>query len=127
MFQKIKLTEWNLEDNGIFIGTVKGNLQKLRGDEFSPLLERDKKKYRVLQVGRVNYTYLDQFIIKSMNDYYQRINIGTPEEAQKKMAIYRQLYSLWTSINQAKATPDLALNDLYDSMVYQLFLLGYKE
>ena len=124
MFGKLELTEWNLEDFGQLVGVVKGNLPKLKNDEFSPLLLRVNQKYRVLQIGRVNYQYLDNFIIRSLNDYYQKLNIGPKEEIEKKVKTYNRLYQSWNAINQAKKNPDLTLNDLYDAIVY---LLGYKQ
>ncbi len=127
MFDKLKLTEYSLEDGGSTVGLVKANLKKLYNNKFASLITSDKQKYQVKQIGRVNYAYLDAFIIKSMNDYYQKVSNTTTEEKATYIKNYNRLYQSWQAINEAKKHPDITLNDLYDAILYELYMLGYHE
>ena len=86
------------------------------------------KKGTVLSIGRVNYGLLDNFIITSLNDYYQK-GMLTKDEYKRNAFIkeYNELYILWYTINQAKNTQNPNLNSYYDDLAYRLYLLGYKE
>lgn len=127
MFDKMKLTEWNFEEQGTSIGIVKANLPIFRTKTFADLLTRDQSVYFIEEIGRVNYAYLDQFIVKAFNDYYQKMNQGTKEEIAKKVGEYQRLYQMWNFITQAKANHLPTLNNLYDDLIYELYMLGYKE
>ena len=127
MFEKAtdKVMQWL--DHGQVLGLVHINSKH----DFSILTKRpiDKNKgMEVVSIGRVNYALLDQFIMQSLNDYYQKINQVKHEEERKQRIIeYNTLYQLWYQVNVAKQTNDLSLNSYYDDIVYRLYLLGYHS
>lgn len=127
VFSSVKLIEWNLSDRGKYIGTIKANMAKIKNQRFIRPFRREQRKLVVFQVGNVNYEYLDRFIIKAMNDYYQKINVGLKEEIAAKNNRYVQLYQLWNAILEAKKNNASNLGTLYDDLIYELYVLGYKE
>ena len=127
MFNKLDLSDWDFLDGDANLGLVKCNLLKIKKDKFTPLFTRINEQYKVKQVGRVDYNYLDSFIIKSLNDYYQKINVGDEEQRHQKALVYQRLYSSWNDILKAKKNPNIEVNELYDAIVYELYLIGYKE
>ena len=82
----------------------------------------------IISIGRVNYELLDSFIVNSLNNYYQNMNLTKNEETRKmQVANYQELYDLWQKVAIAKSNNDQNLNSYYDDLVYRLYLLGYRN
>ena len=114
-------------DKGQIIGKVYYNEKFPFAKEKARPFVRNKKMV-IKSDGRVNYALLDQFVISSLTDYYQKIsNIKDAEERAKQINEYQRLYYLWQKVMQAKQTNDINLNSYYDDIVYQLYLRGYRN
>ncbi len=127
MFDKLLLTEYNLLDFEQFIGKVLANDSLIKENTFDKSIIRNNASYEVVQIGVIDYEELNQFIIKSLNDYYNKINEGTNEEINKKKTIYKHLYQIWDNILQAENIGAKTVDDLYDDLTYALYTLGYKN
>lgn len=114
-------------DQGKRIGKIYYNSKFLfKGNDAIPFTRNQKMILK--SDGRVNYAVLDQFVITSLTDFYQKINnIKNEEEKAKQISTYQRLYYLWQRVMQAKQTNDINLNNYYDDIVYQLYLLGYRN
>lgn len=114
-------------DQGKRIGKIYYNPKFLfKGNDAIPFTRNQKMILK--SDGRVNYAVLDQFVITSLTDFYQKINnIKNEEEKSKQISTYQRLYYLWQRVMQAKQTNDINLNSYYDDIVYQLYLLGYRN
>lgn len=127
MFHIADLKNYNLIDNGKIIGTVSYN------PKFNFALETTRPfircKLRVLEkVGRVNYNMLDNYIVSSLNDYYNKMaNIKDVSLRNKSITEYQQLYYLWQKVMTAKKENDPNTNSYYDDIVYRLYILGYRN
>ncbi len=127
MFEKAtnKMLQWL--DHGQVLGIVKINDKH----DFKKQTKRPIKRNQgavIVSLGRVNYALLDEFIMRSLNDYYSKINTCKDfEERKRRIAEYNTLYSLWYQVNVARQNQDFALNSYYDDIVYQLYLLGYHS
>ncbi len=127
MLEKLKLTLWSLEDFGSEIGLVKANFDYLKNNKVASVFEKDGKIYELVQVGNEDYDKLDKFIKLSMNKFYESLEEGTEEESEQKKSDYRNLYEIWQSIMMAKENNQANIGDLYNDLVYALYMLGYKE
>ena len=127
MFQNPEYKDLQWLDNGLQKGSIHVNTDfDFKKPTIRPF-DRTKKG-TVLSIGRVNYGLLDNFIITSLNDYYQKAMTCKEAELKDKMLKeYNDLYLLWYTINQAKQQQNPNLNSYYDDLVYRLYLLGYKE
>ena len=127
MFDKLKLTDWLLEDFGSELGIVKANLPSLKLNNYAPIIKKEQKTYEIVQIGKVNYDYLDNFIMESMNDIYYKLHEGSNEERTIKVENYKNLYEIWENINEAKEKNSPYLDELYNDLVYALHTLGYNK
>ena len=127
MFQTSELKENQLFDGNVFKGLVFYNPKvSYLVNTARPFIRAPRRI--VESIGRVNYQYLDQFIMKAMNDIYAHINEGKDLELRRKKIIeYQELYTLWQKIAVAKQNNDLNLNSYYDDLVYRLYLKGYRS
>ena len=127
MFQTSELKENQLFDGNVFKGLVFYNPKvSYLVNTTRPFIRTPKRI--VESIGRVNYQYLDQFVMKAMNVIYAHINEGKDLELRRKKIIeYQELYTLWQKIAVAKQNNDLNLNSYYDDLVYRLYLKGYRS
>lgn len=128
MFSKCDFRILKLNDNNIYLGIVRFNENLLNQGEFRKPFFRDTNMKLILKVGKRNYNLSDQFIISALNDYYKRMNeAGNKTEQETMLANYNRLYNSWTLLNQAKSNHQYKMmEDSYDEISYQLYLLGYK-
>ncbi len=127
MFQTSELKEYQLFDNQIYKGKIYFNpLIKNKGETTRPFIRNGLRK--LISIGRVNYEFLDQFIIKSLNEIYTHINDTKDRDlVADKIRNYQELYSLWQRVILARQNNDLNVNNYYDDLLYRLYLLGYKN
>ena len=127
MFDKCDLKAVELSDNNTFLGIVKYNEFLVKEDNFLKPFLRDQNMKQIIRIGKKDYQSFDQFISVSLNDYYKKINNAKKEERERMLEIYNRLYQSFTLLNQAKQTGNQkAMDDYYDSISYQLYLIGYK-
>lgn len=126
MFTKCDLKPFELNDNSILLGFVQVNETIFNQRKISIPIERDTNPKLIIRIGKRNYEEYDKFIIAALNDYYKRINDASENEKALMLANYNQLYHSWTKLNQAKTQGNTNIDAIYDSLSYQLYLLGYK-
>ena len=127
MFEKLKLSEWLLEDYGSEYGVIKANYDFLKDNHVANVFTKEKKLYELIQVGDMDFDELDQFIKKAMNSFFQTLNDGTIEEIDRKKSDYKHLYEIWQSINLAKKNNSSNVSELYNDLVFALHMMGYKR
>ncbi len=127
MFQSSELKVLQLFDNNRFCGLVKYNPRiKYNTEMTRPFIRTVKRE--ILSIGRVNYNYLDNFIMKSLNDIYAHLHEGKDQEViRQKIVEYQELYALWQKIAVARENNDLQISSYYDDLLYRLYLKGYQS
>ena len=127
MFQTSELQEMQFFDGNTFLGMVRYNPNiSFKIEMTRPFIRCGKRE--ILSIGRVNFQFLDQFIMQSLNDIYAHINEGKKEEIiRKNISEYQELYALWQKIALAKQNRDIAINSYYDDLLYRLYLKGYHN
>ena len=119
MFSSATKKELQFLNNGVNVGLVRYNSSYSFQEKTTRPFIRNKGR-EVLILGRVNYALLDQFIIQSLNDYYNKISfVKNGKEREQKVLEYNTLYQLWYQVNQARQTNDIRLNSFYDDILYQ--------
>lgn len=127
MFSKCDFKTLKLNDNNYYLGIIRYNEKELNQSEFLKPFYRDLTPKLILKIGKRNYPLYDQFIITSLNDYYKRMNEASKNEQENMLQNYNRLYNSWTILNQAKQNHQYKImEDSYDEISYQLYLLGYK-
>ncbi len=83
----------------------------------------------IVKIGDSNLIRYDEYIIASLNDYYNKLSDPSDLSIKEKMLDnYTKLYSLWSEINIKKDENNiLELNELYKKISYGLYILGYNE
>ncbi len=128
MFSKCDFKTLKLNDSALFVGLIRLNESLINQKDFIRPLIRDLQSKSILKIGKRDYQASDQFIITALNDYYNRMNQARNKEEEEKMKEnYNRLYNSWTLLNQAKTNHQYkVMEDSYDEISYQLYLLGYK-
>jgi hypothetical protein len=127
MFSKGDLKTLKLNDNNYYWGMIRYNENLINQNDFLKPFCRDVSPKLILKIGKRNYALSDQFIIMSLNDYYKRMNEAPKNEKERMIENYNRLYKSWTTLNQAKQNRQYKImEDSYDEISYQLYLLGYK-
>ena len=120
MFSKCDFKTVKLNDNNSYYGLIRYN-------EFQKPFIREQTSKQIAKIGKRNYQLSDQFIISALNDYYKRMNEANKSEKETMLQNYNRLYNSWTILNQAKQQGQYkTMEDSYDEISYQLYLLGYK-
>ena len=127
MFEKLKLSEWVLEDYGSEYGLIKANYDFLKDNQVANVFTKENNLYELVQVGYMDFNELDEFIKKSMNKIYTTLNDGTDEEIERKKSDYKHLYEIWQSILIAKNNHSSNIDDLYRDLIFALHMMGYKK
>lgn len=127
MFEASELKQYQLFDQDKFIGLVRYNPDiNYKERMMRPFI---RCKLRIIEsIGKVNYAYLDQFIMMALNDIYRHINEGKNEvEVKNRIMEYQELYGLWQKVLVARQNRDFNINSYYDDLIYRLYLKGYKN
>ncbi len=128
MFKKCNLKKLELYDQNTYCGFIRYNEEKMQEYFHRPILHENTPKI-ITKIGKRNYVEEDQFIVQALNDYYTRMNAAPKSEEKNRMLEnYNRLYQSWMILNQAKnAGQYKVMEDSYDEISYQLYLLGYKN
>ncbi len=127
MFEKLRLTEWILEDFGSEVGLVKANFNYLKENKVANICTKENQIYELMQVGKMDFTKLDEFIKRAMNSFYETLNEGTSEEQERKKDDYKHLYEIWQDIMLAKQNNSSNVSDLYNDLIFALHMMGYDQ
>ncbi len=127
MFTKCDLKALELLDGNSFLGIVKSNQKIIQENNFLKPFIRENNSKQIIRIGKRNYAQTDQFISSALNDYYKRLSTAKDDERNIMLQNYNRLYQSWTMLNNAKTTQNYKnIDSCYDSLSYQLYLLGYK-
>jgi len=128
MFTKCDFKTLELNDGNIYVGIIHWNDNFLNRGQFVRPFIRDLTVKKIAKIGKRDYNVTDNFIISALNDYYKRISSAKSENERKIMLTnYNRLYQSWTILNQSKMAHQYKMmEDTYDEISYQLYLLGYK-
>ena len=126
MFEKLKLSEWVLEDSGCEIGVVKANFDYLKKNKVAKIFTKDNTLLEVMEVGNMDFVKLDIVIKRAMNNLYESLNEGTEEEKIRKKSDYKHLYEIWQDITKAKESNSSNVSDLYSDLLFALHMMGYN-
>jgi hypothetical protein len=127
MFSKCDFKTVKLNDNNSYYGLIRYNEALILQNEFQKPFIREQTSKQIAKIGKRNYQLSDQFIISALNDYYKRMNQANKSEKETMLQNYNRLYNSWTILNQAKQQGQYkTMEDSYDEISYQLYLLGYK-
>lgn len=125
MFPTGELKEYNFTKNGNYIGQIHYNLNFPFTSEFGIPINRNGQR-EIVSIGRIDTKILDNFIITSLNNYYESINLSKSFEEKKTRTIeYQNLYYLWQKVTEAKNNDNYNINNYYNDIYYRLTLLGY--
>ena len=127
MFQSSELKVFQLFDGNRLCGMIRYNtFIHYKTEKTMPFVRNGKRE--ILSIGRVNYAYLDNFIMKSLNDIYAHLNEGKDLKLKRqKIVEYQELYALWQKVVMARQNNDLNISSYYDDLVYRLYLKGYQS
>lgn len=127
MFNKCDFKALELNDNSTFVGIIRYNDHIIPKQRFLRPFIRDCSMKQIIKIGKRDYNKSDQFISAALNDYYKRISTSPEAERNNMITNYNRLYQSWTILNQSKINRNYkTMEDCYDSLSYQLYLLGYK-
>lgn len=126
MFTDTSFKKFEVDENGISIGKVEVNASLLKDNGFIRPFIRKVEATEITKLGDRDYQKLDQYIVNSLNDYYNRLMSANEEERKVMLNIYRRLYSMWRELHNFKISKNLnEIDKMYDLFSYELYVLGY--
>ena len=115
-----------VDENNISVGKIEANNDLLNAENFIRPFIRDNSVSEVTKFGNRDYEKLDQYIITSLNNYYNRLMNATETERDGMLNTYRHLYSMWQELHNFKISKNLVeIDKMYDLFSYELYILGY--
>lgn len=126
MFTDTSFKKYTVDENNISVGKVEVNKDLLKNEDFVRPFIRDNEAIEVTKVGNRDYEKLDQYIITSLNNYYNRLMNAPESERDNMLNTYRHLYSMWQELHNFKISKNLTeIDRMYDLFSYELYVLGY--
>ena len=104
MFTDASLKKYTVDENSVLVGKIEANADILRAEDFVEPFIRDKMAVEITKLGNRDYQKLDQYIITSLNDYYNRMMSAEEIEKKKMISVYRHLYDMWQDLHNFKIT-----------------------
>jgi hypothetical protein len=128
MFPDALYKKYNIDENDKLIGKIEANSEILKNNQFIRPFIRDNSIREIVKIGSRDYEKLDNYIIESLNDYYNRLICAEDVEKDPMLQVYQRLYSMWQEIHNHKLNYNLKeLDNSYDLLTYELYVLGYNE
>ena len=128
MFVDATFKKYKIDENDISIGVVEANNELLRTNAFVRPFIREKGYKMVTKIGNRNYEVLNNYIINSMKDYYNRLVNSSKSERNRMSETYKHLYEMWTDLHNYKKNNNLVeMDKTYDLFSYELYVLGYTS
>lgn len=128
MFTDSSLKKYMIDENNHSIGNVEVNLEILQKENFIRPFIRENRRMQVTKIGNRDYASLDQYIISSLNDYYNRLMIAQNTEKNTMLNTYQRLYTMWQELHNFKISKNFEeIDKMYDLFSYELYILGYQN
>lgn len=126
MFTDMSFKKYTVDENNVSVGRVEVNKELLDNEDFVRPFIRENEATEVTKVGNRDYEALDQYIITSLNNYYDRLMSAPDSERDGMLNTYRHLYSMWQELHNFKISKNLPeIDRMYDLFSYELYVLGY--
>lgn len=126
MFTDTTLKKFVVDENNISIGKLEVNNDILKNANFIRPFVRKKDTKEITKIGNRDYQKTEQYIIDSLNDYYNRLMNATESERNYMLETYTRLYGMWQELRNFKISKNLAeIEKIYDLFSYELYVLGY--
>ena len=129
MFIDTALKIYIISEQDKMIGKLGINESLIGKSHFIRPFIRETETKTVIKVGDRDYEKLNQYIISSMKDYYERL-LNTSSTSEKSMMIstYNHLYGMWKELHKyIKSANFIEMDKTYDLFSYELYVLGYME
>jgi hypothetical protein len=128
MFPDALYKKYNIDENNKLIGKIDVNSDLIKSADFIRPFIRNEGAREIIKFGTRDYEKLDNYIIASLNDYYNRLICASDEERNSMLMVYQRLYSMWQELYNHKLNHNLKeLDNTYDLLTYELYVLGYTE
>ncbi len=125
MFNDTSFKSFLIDLDNKSIGKIDVNLNILNNKFKIPFIRKDKP-ILVERIGNRDYQKLDEFIIKTMNEYYNKMINSVGSEKDLMLNNYNHLYSIWRDLHNYKISKNIVeIDNTYDALLFELYLLGY--
>lgn len=126
MFTDASFKKYEVDENNILVGKVEVNSDLLKEKDFIRPFIRKVEATEITKLGNRDYQKLDQYIVTSLNNYYNRLMSANEEERKVMLNVYRRLYGMWRELHNFKISKNLTeIDKMYDLFSYELYVLGY--
>lgn len=126
MFEGATYKSFLIDLDNKSVGKIDVNLDLLN-NKFGFPFERSKTSLILEKVGNRDYAKLDNFIIKTINMYYNKMMEVNGSEKDLMLNNYNNLYSIWRDLHNYKTDKNLTeIDATYDAMLFELYLLGFE-
>lgn len=126
MFSDTSFKKYSVDENNTSVGKIEANLGILTGNDFIRPFLRKNEVVEITKIGNRDYEKAEQYIVTSLNNYYNRLINASAEERTNMVKTYRHLYSMWQELHNFKVSKNLTeIENMYDLFSYELYLLGY--
>lgn len=129
MFIDTTLKKFTISEQDKLIGRMEINEPLIASSLFFHPFIRESGIKTVTKIGDRDYIKLNEYIITSMKDYYNRL-MSTSSVSEKNMMLvtYNHLYEMWTELYEYRKTGNLKeMDKTYDLFSYELYVLGYTD
>ena len=118
--------QFSISENNTSIGKIQVNQELVKSEDFIRPFIRDVEAKEVLKIGNRDYNALDNYIIASLKDYYNRLMKASVEERDSMLNVYHHLYNMWQDLHNCKLSRNFKeMDKMYDLFSYELYVLGY--
>ena len=126
MFTDTTYKKFVVDENNISVGKIEVNNDLIKQANFIRPFKRESSILEVTKVGDRDYKKTEQYIIDSLNDYYNRLMSSTDIEKNNMLNTYNRLYGMWRELHNFKISKNLAeIEKMYNLFSYELYILGY--
>lgn len=127
MFIDTTFRKFQISDKDKIIGKMNINDELIKKSSFVRPFIRENTNKMIVKVGNRDYNMLNNFIINSMQDYYDRlVNSKSSSEKDMMLKTYNHLYEMWQDLYNQKRIGNLSeMDKTYDLFSYELYVLGY--
>ncbi len=129
MFTDTSFKKYTISEKEKLVGKLEINNELLISSKFLFPFVRENTSKMVIKIGDRNYEKLNNYIITSMKDYYNRLmNSESNSERKMMLTTYNHLYDMWKELyNLKKSNNIVEMDKAYDLFSYELYVLGYAE
>lgn len=128
MFTDTSFKKFVVDENNASVGNIEVNNDLLKQENFIRPFNRENNAVEVTKFGNRDIEKMEQYIITSLNDYYNRLMSATEIDRNKMLNTYTRLYGMWQELHNFKISKNLVeIDKMYDLFSYELYILGYSN